>query len=53
MRRNRFRWWSKFNFILSAGLDSGTVLSGVLIFFALQLPKDGTIGTFLSTSSAS
>lgn len=43
MRRNRFRWWSKFSFVLSAGLDSGTVLSGLVMFFALQLPKDGTL----------
>jgi hypothetical protein len=43
MRRSRFRWWSKFNFVLSAGLDSGTVLSGLFIFFALQLPRSGTI----------
>ena len=45
MRRNRFQWWSKFNFVLSAALDSGTVLSGLFIFFALQLPRNGTIGT--------
>ncbi|GAA5877802.1 hypothetical protein JCM16303_000242 [Sporobolomyces ruberrimus] len=43
LRRRRFRWWSKFNFILSAGLDSGTVLSGIFIFLALSLPRDGTI----------
>lgn len=43
MRRNNFRWWSKFNFLLSAGLDSGTVLSGLFIFFVLQLPLGGTI----------
>ncbi|GAA6022043.1 hypothetical protein JCM10207_001028 [Rhodosporidiobolus poonsookiae] len=43
MRRRHFRWWSKFNFVLSAGLDAGTVLSAVLIFLVLQLPKNGTI----------
>ncbi|BGP20792.1 hypothetical protein JCM10213_008929 [Rhodosporidiobolus nylandii] len=43
MRRRHFRWWSKYNFVLSAGLDAGTVLSGVIIFFCLQLPRNGTI----------
>ncbi|GAA6024567.1 hypothetical protein JCM11491_002702 [Sporobolomyces phaffii] len=43
LRRRQFRWWSKFNFVLSAGLDSGTVFSGVVIFLALSLPKNGTI----------
>lgn len=43
MRRWHFRWWSKFNFILSAGLDSGTILSALVIFFSLQLPKSGSI----------
>ncbi|GAA5921817.1 hypothetical protein JCM1841_005552 [Sporobolomyces salmonicolor] len=43
MRRRHFRWWSKYNFVLSAGLDSGTVLSGIFIFFTLQLPKAGSL----------
>ncbi|GAA5913408.1 hypothetical protein JCM8208_004757 [Rhodotorula glutinis] len=43
MRRRHFRWWSKFNFILSAGLDSGTIISALVIFFTLQLPKGGSI----------
>ncbi|KAI3836351.1 hypothetical protein MKX03_006862 [Papaver bracteatum] len=29
-------WWQKYNYVLSAALDSGTALMGVLIFFALQ-----------------
>lgn len=52
MRRRYFRWWSKFNFILSAGLDSGTVLSGLLIFLALQLPLDGSISSSHLLSSS-
>lgn len=43
VRHRYFRWWSKYNFVLSAGLDAGTVLSGIVIFFALQLPKGGSI----------
>ncbi|GAA5917002.1 hypothetical protein JCM6882_001299 [Rhodosporidiobolus microsporus] len=43
MRHRHFRWWSKFNFVLSAGMDAGTVLSGIMIFLCLYLPKNGTI----------
>ncbi|GAA5831598.1 hypothetical protein JCM3766R1_004947 [Sporobolomyces carnicolor] len=43
LRRHRFRWWSKFNFVLSAGLDSGTVLCAIVIFLSLSLPKNGRI----------
>lgn len=38
IRRRNFRWWSKFNYVLSAGLDSGTILAVVFIFLTLQLP---------------
>ncbi|PVG01711.1 putative oligopeptide transporter [Serendipita vermifera] len=38
IRRRHFRWWSKFNYILSAALDSGTILAIVFIFLTLQLP---------------
>jgi len=38
MRRFHFRWWMRFNYILSAALDSGVALAVVVIFFALQLP---------------
>lgn len=42
VRRRSFRWWSKFNYVLSAGLDSGTILSIIVIFLTLQLPfKNG------------
>ncbi|GAA5821301.1 hypothetical protein JCM10212_006415 [Sporobolomyces blumeae] len=43
LRQRRLRSWSKFNFVLSAALDSGTVVSGIIIFLSLSLPKDGTI----------
>ena len=36
-------WWSKFNYVTSAALDSGTVLSLITIFFTLQFPKGGGI----------
>ena len=33
-----FAWWAKYNYILAAALDTGTALSGILIFFALSYP---------------
>lgn len=41
MRRYHFRWWMRYNYILSAALDAGTILSAILIFFVLALPKGG------------
>ena len=32
----------RFNYILSAGLDSGVAIAVIVIFFTLQLPKGGT-----------
>ncbi|KAG6920129.1 hypothetical protein DXG01_004895 [Tephrocybe rancida] len=43
IRKRNFAWWSKFNYVLSAALDSGTVISLIFIFFSLQFPKNGTI----------
>ena len=43
MRRFRFRWWSKYNFVTSAALDSGTAISAIIIFLVLQLPKSGAL----------
>ncbi|KAB8070934.1 OPT oligopeptide transporter protein-domain-containing protein [Aspergillus leporis] len=31
-------WWAKYNYVLSAALDSGVAVSAILIFFALVLP---------------
>ncbi|KAI0667564.1 small oligopeptide transporter [Trametes maxima] len=44
IRRRHFSWWTKYNYILSAGLDSGVAICAILIFFCLQYPRDGTIG---------
>ncbi|KAF8637559.1 hypothetical protein AX17_002745 [Amanita inopinata Kibby_2008] len=44
IRKRNFAWWSKFNYVTSAALDSGTVLSLIFIFFTLQFPKRGRIG---------
>ncbi|KAG8863761.1 hypothetical protein FRB96_007598 [Tulasnella sp. 330] len=59
VRRRNFRWWSKFNYILSASLDSGTIISVIVVFATLQYPKGGTIAldwwgnsVFLKTADA-
>ncbi|KZT18817.1 small oligopeptide transporter [Neolentinus lepideus HHB14362 ss-1] len=44
IRRRHFAWWTKYNYVLSAALDSGVAISVVVIFFCLQYPKNGTIG---------
>ena len=41
MRRYHFRWWMRYNYILSAGLDAGVAISMIVIFFCLQFPKGG------------
>ncbi|TDL15604.1 OPT oligopeptide transporter [Rickenella mellea] len=44
IRRRHFSWWTKYNYVLSAALDSGVAISIVLIFFCLQFPQNGNIG---------
>ncbi|KAH6910295.1 OPT oligopeptide transporter protein-domain-containing protein [Coprinopsis sp. MPI-PUGE-AT-0042] len=41
VRKRNFAWWSKFNYVLSSALDSGTVIAVITIFFTLQFPKGG------------
>ncbi|KAG2337109.1 OPT oligopeptide transporter [Suillus weaverae] len=44
IRRRHFSWWTKYNYVLAAGLDTGLAVSIILIFFCLQYPLNGTIG---------
>jgi len=44
IRRRHFSWWAKYNYVLSAALDSGVAIAAVVIFFTLQYPKNGEIG---------
>ncbi|KAG2073818.1 OPT oligopeptide transporter [Suillus decipiens] len=44
IRRRHFSWWTKYNYVLAAGLDSGLAVSIILIFFCLQYPRNGSIG---------
>lgn len=32
-------WWHTYNYITAAGLDSGLIISTIIIFFAITLPK--------------
>ncbi|KAI9593424.1 OPT oligopeptide transporter protein-domain-containing protein [Syncephalis fuscata] len=34
--RYQHQWWSKYNYVLSAALDSGVAIAGIIIFFAFQ-----------------
>jgi OPT family small oligopeptide transporter len=39
VRRRHFRWWMRYNYILSAALDAGVALCLIVMFFAVQYPK--------------
>jgi hypothetical protein len=41
MRRYHFRWWMRYNYILSAGLDTGVAIGLLAVFFTLQIPRGG------------
>ncbi|KAF8218300.1 OPT oligopeptide transporter protein-domain-containing protein [Mycena galopus ATCC 62051] len=45
IRRKHFAYWTKYNYVLSASLDAGTAFGIILVFFCLQYPLDGTIGS--------
>ncbi|WOO86208.1 Glutathione transporter 1 [Vanrija pseudolonga] len=38
VRRYYFAWWAKYNYVLGAGLDVGTLTCAVFIFLVLRLP---------------
>ncbi|KAF9029865.1 OPT oligopeptide transporter protein-domain-containing protein [Rhodocollybia butyracea] len=44
IRRRHFSWWTKYNYVLSAAMDSGVAVSTLVIFFCLQFPDVGSIG---------
>lgn len=41
IRKYHFKWWMRYNYILSAALDAGVAISVIVIFFCLQFPKNG------------
>jgi OPT family oligopeptide transporter len=38
IRKKYFAWWTKYNYVLAAALDTGTALSGIIIFFCISYP---------------
>ncbi|EGN96301.1 hypothetical protein SERLA73DRAFT_112539 [Serpula lacrymans var. lacrymans S7.3] len=44
IRRRHFSWWTKYNYVLSAAMDSGVAIATIVIFFCLQYPENGMIG---------
>lgn len=45
IRRKHFSYWAKYNYVLSAALDAGTAIGLILIYFCLQYPLNGSIGS--------
>ncbi|KAJ7471298.1 small oligopeptide transporter, partial [Mycena galericulata] len=45
VRRKHFAYWTKYNYVLSAALDAGTAVGVIIVFFCLQYPLDGNIGS--------
>ncbi|BBN06365.1 hypothetical protein MPTK1_3g20520 [Marchantia polymorpha subsp. ruderalis] len=39
--RHRRSWWKRYNYVLSAALDTGIAIAGPLLFFTLQYEKKG------------
>ncbi|KAF8934116.1 OPT family small oligopeptide transporter [Dissophora ornata] len=36
LRRYRYDWWARYNYLTSAALDTGVAVCGLIIFFAIQ-----------------
>ncbi|KAG0210745.1 hypothetical protein BGX28_009020 [Mortierella sp. GBA30] len=36
VRRHRYDWWARYNYLTSAALDTGVAICGLVIFFAIQ-----------------
>lgn len=36
IRKRAFKWWKRYNYLLSAALDTGVALATIIIFFALS-----------------
>ncbi|KAF9160329.1 hypothetical protein DFQ26_005668 [Actinomortierella ambigua] len=38
LRRYRYNWWARYNYLTSAALDTGVAISGLIIFFCISMP---------------
>ncbi|KAI0794846.1 OPT oligopeptide transporter protein-domain-containing protein [Abortiporus biennis] len=45
IRRRYYSFWAKYNYVLSAAIDAGTAVSTILVYFCLQYPQNGNIGS--------
>ncbi|KAF9189566.1 hypothetical protein BGZ51_009461 [Haplosporangium sp. Z 767] len=36
LRRYRYNWWARYNYLTSAALDTGVAICGLMIFFTIQ-----------------
>ncbi|KAF9906001.1 hypothetical protein BX616_000852 [Lobosporangium transversale] len=36
LRRYRYNWWARYNYLTSAAMDSGVAICGLVIFFSIQ-----------------
>ncbi|SMR63967.1 unnamed protein product [Zymoseptoria tritici ST99CH_3D1] len=43
IRKRYLAFWSKWNYVISAAFSCGIAISALIIFFALQIPKDGNL----------
>lgn len=43
IRKLYFRWWMRYNYVLSAALDAGVAVAMIVVFFTLYLPKGGIV----------
>ncbi|KXT11993.1 hypothetical protein AC579_4634 [Pseudocercospora musae] len=43
VRKRYLAFWSKWNYVLSAAFSCGIAIAALVIFFALELPKNGTL----------
>ncbi|KAF9381272.1 hypothetical protein CPC16_009916, partial [Podila verticillata] len=41
MKRYRYEWWARYNYLTSAALDTGVAVSGLVIFFTIQVWEGG------------
>ncbi|ORX39551.1 OPT oligopeptide transporter protein-domain-containing protein [Kockovaella imperatae] len=43
IRKHYLAFWAKWNYVISAAFSCGIALCGLFIFFALEIPKSGTL----------
>jgi hypothetical protein len=44
VRKRYLGFWAKYNYVIAAAFPAGIAISTIVIFFALEIPKGGTLG---------